>query len=90
MCLGTTRVKFRVTCSGPARVVTRVRRRVTCLGTTWVSNSGKVLGSDSDKESVTASDKSPGKRLGENLGKEAEQDRMCKTGRFLCFGVNPS
>jgi hypothetical protein len=57
---------------------------------TQVSNSGKVLGSDLGKELGTVSDNDPGKRLGKNSGKEAEQDKMCKTGRFLCFGVNSS
>jgi hypothetical protein len=57
---------------------------------THVSNSGKVLGSESGKESGIASDKGPGKNLGKTLGKEARQDKMCKTGRFLCFGVNLS
>jgi hypothetical protein len=67
-----------------------VRRRVTPSGMTRVSNSCKVLGSDLGKESGTASDKGPGKRPGQNSGKEAGQDKMCKTGIFLCFGVNPS
>jgi hypothetical protein len=31
-----------------------------------------------------------GKVSGNDLGKDAEQDKTCKTGRFLCFGVNPS
>jgi hypothetical protein len=63
-----------------------VRRRVTRSGTTQVSNSGKVLGSDLSKEPGTVSDKG----LGKNSGKEAGQDKMWKTRRFLCFGVNPS
>jgi hypothetical protein len=83
-------VKLWVTCSGTARVATRVRHWVTRSGTTQVSNSGKVLGSDSGKESGTVSDKSPDKRLGKNSGKEARQDKTCKTGRFFCFGVNRS
>jgi hypothetical protein len=53
---------------------------------TRVSNSGKVPGSDSGKESGTVSDKGPGK----NSGKEAGQDRMCKIWIFLCFRVNLS
>jgi hypothetical protein len=77
MDLGTTRVsarvKFRVTCSGTARV----RRRVTRSGTTQISNLGKVLGSDSGKESGIVSDRVAG------------QDKTCKIGRFLCFRVNP-
>jgi hypothetical protein len=40
--------------------MTRVRSRVTCSGTTRVSNSGKVLGSDSGKESDTVLGKGPG------------------------------
>jgi hypothetical protein len=79
-------VKFWVTCSGTARVVTWVRRRVTRSGATRVRNSSKVLGSDSGKESGIVLDKGPGK----NSGKEARQDKTCKTGRFLCFRVNPS
>jgi hypothetical protein len=59
------------------QVVTRVRRRVTRSSMTRVSNSSMVPDSDSGKESGIASDKGPGKRPG-------------KTGRFLCFGVNPS
>jgi hypothetical protein len=94
MCPGTTRVsawlKFWVTHSGMARVATQVRRRVTRLGRTRVSDLGKVLGSDSGKESSTVSDKDPGTCLGKNLGKEARQDKTCKTRRFLCSGVNPS
>jgi hypothetical protein len=50
----------------------------------------KVPGSDSGKESGTASDKGPGKCLGKNSGKEARQDKTCKTGRFLYFGGNLS
>jgi hypothetical protein len=57
---------------------------------TQVSNLSKVPGSDSGKESGTASDKGPGKCLGKNSGKEARQDKTCKTGRFLYFGVNLS
>jgi hypothetical protein len=57
---------------------------------TRVSNSSMVPDSDSGKESGIASDKGPGKRPGKNSGKEARQDKACKTGRFLCFGVNPS
>jgi hypothetical protein len=57
---------------------------------TRVSNSGKVLGSDSGKEMGTVLDKGPGKRPGKNSGKEAGQDKTCKIGRFLCFRVNPS
>jgi hypothetical protein len=53
---------------------------------TQVSKSGKVPSSDSGKESDTVSDKGPGK----NSGKESGQDKMCKTGGFLCFGVNLS
>jgi hypothetical protein len=106
MCLGTTRVsarvKFWITCSGTAWVATRVRRWVTRLGTTRVSNSGKVKGttqvsnsgkvpgSDSGKESGIVSDKGPVKRPRKNLDKSSDQDKTCKTGRFLCFGVNPS
>jgi hypothetical protein len=71
-----------------ARVATRVRHRVTRLGTTLVSNSSKVLGSDSGKESDTVSDKGLGKRPGKNSGKEVGQDKTCKTGRFRCFRVN--
>jgi hypothetical protein len=44
--------------------------------TTWVSNSGKVLGSDSGKKLGTVSDKG----LGKNSSKEAGQDKTCKTG----------
>jgi hypothetical protein len=68
------------------QVVTRVRRRVTRSSMTRVSNSSMVPDSDSGKESGIASDKGPGK----NSGKEARQDKACKTGRFLCFGVNLS
>jgi hypothetical protein len=50
---------------------------------TWVSNSGKVLGSDSGKELGTMSDKDPGKRPGKNSGKEARQDKTCKTRRLI-------
>jgi hypothetical protein len=57
---------------------------------TQLSNSSKVPGSDSSKESGTASDKGPGKCLGKNSGKEARQDKTCKTRRFLYFGVNLS
>jgi hypothetical protein len=64
--------EFLVTCSGTAWVATRVRRWVTRSGMTQVSNSDKVLGSDSGKESCTVSDKGPGKRLGKNSGKESE------------------
>jgi hypothetical protein len=56
------------------------------LGINQVSDSCKVPGSDSGKESGTLSDKGPGK----NSDKEVGQDIMCKTRRFLCFGVNPS
>jgi hypothetical protein len=73
-----------------ARVATRVRRWVTCKGMTWVRNFGKVPGSDSGKELGTVSNKGSGKRPGKNIGKETRQDKTCKTGRFLCFGVNPS
>jgi hypothetical protein len=52
-----------------------VRRRVTRSGTTRVSNSGKVLSSDSGNESGTVSDKDLGKRLGKNSGKEVWQDK---------------
>jgi hypothetical protein len=57
---------------------------------TRVSKSGKVPGSDSGKESGTVSDKGPSKCPSKNSGKEVRQDKMCKTGRFLCFGVNLS
>jgi hypothetical protein len=60
------------------------------LGTTQVSNSGKVPGSNSGKESGTVLDKGLGKRPGKNSGTEVRQDKTCKTGRFLCFEVNPS
>jgi hypothetical protein len=63
-----------------------VRHRVTRSCSTRVSNSDKVPGSDSGKESGTVSDKG----LGKNLGNVARQDRMCKIGRFLCFRVNLS
>jgi hypothetical protein len=75
---------------GKAQVATQVRHQVTRSGMTRVSNSGKVPGSDSGTESGIVSNKGSGKRLGKNLGKEAVQDKMCKTGRFLCFGVNPN
>jgi hypothetical protein len=78
--------KFRVTCSGTARVATRVRRWVTRSGTIPVSDSGKVPGSDVGKELGTVSDKGPSK----NSGKEVMQDKTCKTRRFLCFRVNLS
>jgi hypothetical protein len=65
MCPGTTHVsawvKFWVTCSCTARVATRVKCRVTRLGMTRVSNMGKVLGGDSDKELGIVWDKGPGK-----------------------------
>jgi hypothetical protein len=48
-----------------------------------------VLDSDSGKELGTVSDKGLGKRPGKNLGKEVGQVKTCKTGRFLCFGVSP-
>jgi hypothetical protein len=48
-------VKFRVTSLGIAQVATRVRHRVTRSGMTWVSNSSKVSGSNSGKESGTVS-----------------------------------
>jgi hypothetical protein len=67
-----------------------VRCQVRCSGLTRVSNSGKVPGSDLGKESGTVSDKGPDKHPGKNSGKEAGQDKMCKTGRFLCFRVNLS
>jgi hypothetical protein len=38
---------------------------------TQVSNSGKVPGSDSGKKLGTVSDKGPGKRPGKNSGKDA-------------------
>jgi hypothetical protein len=57
---------------------------------TRISDSVMVLGSDSSKESGTVSYKGPGKHLGKNSGKEAGQDKTCKTRRFLCFGVNLS
>jgi hypothetical protein len=47
---------------GTTQVSAQVRFRVTCSGMTWVSDSVKVLGSDSGKESGTISDKDPGKR----------------------------
>jgi hypothetical protein len=53
-------------------------------------DSGKVLGSDSGKESGTVLDKGPGKCPGKNSSKEARQNKMCRTRRFLCFRVNPS
>jgi hypothetical protein len=49
---------------------------------TWISDSVKILGRDLGKESSTVSDKGPGK----NSGKEAGQDKTCKTRRFHCFG----
>jgi hypothetical protein len=49
---------------------------------TWLSDSGK--------ESGTVSNKGLSKRPGKNSGKEAGQDKTCKTKRFLCFGVNLS
>jgi hypothetical protein len=52
----------------------------------WVTRSGMNRVSDSGKESGTVSDKG----LGKNSNKEVEQDRMCNTRRFLCFGVNLS
>jgi hypothetical protein len=79
-------VKAKLTRSDTAQVATRVRWRVTHLGINQVSDSCKVPGSDSGKESGTLSDKGPGK----NSDKEVGQDIMCKTRRFLCFGVNPS
>jgi hypothetical protein len=57
---------------------------------TRVSDLSMVPGSDLGKESGTVSDKGLGKRPGKNSGKEARQDKMCKTRRFLCFGVNLS
>jgi hypothetical protein len=50
---------------------------------TQVSDSGKVPGSDSGKESGTISDKDPVKLPGKNSDKEAGQDKMCKTRRLL-------
>jgi hypothetical protein len=47
---------------------------------------GKILGSDLGMELSTVSDKGPSK----NSGKGAGQDKMCKTRRFLCFGINLS
>jgi hypothetical protein len=67
---------------GTAQVVTQVRHRVTCSGKDPGSNSGKELGIVSDKDPAT--------RLGKNSSKEAGQDKMCRTRRFLCFGVNMS
>jgi hypothetical protein len=60
--------------------------------------SGEILGnmlrygsgSDSGEALGIVSDKGPGKCPGKNSCKEAGQDKTCKTGRFLCFGVNPS
>jgi hypothetical protein len=69
-----------------ARVATWVGHWVRRLGTTQVSNSSKVPGSNSGKVSGVVSDKS----LHKNSGKENGQDKMCKTGRFLFFGVYPS
>jgi hypothetical protein len=73
-----------------AWVATRVKCWVTRSGTTRVRNLGKVLGSDSGKESGIVSNKGPGKHPDKNSGKEAKQDKMCKTGGFVCFGVNLS
>jgi hypothetical protein len=53
---------------------------------THVSNSGKVLGSESGKESGIASDKGPGKHLGKTLGKEARQDKCARQGDFFVSG----
>jgi hypothetical protein len=75
---GTARVKFWVTCSGSDSSE--------ASGSTLGYDSGKVLGSDLGQELGIVSDKGSGK----NLGKEAGQDKTCKTRRFLCFGVNPT
>jgi hypothetical protein len=59
-------------------------------GNTLGYYSGKVTGSGSGKESGIISNKGLGKSPGKNSGKEAGQDKMCKTGRFLCFAINLS
>jgi hypothetical protein len=67
--LGKIRLTRPGTCPGTTRVATRVKFWVTCSGTTRVSDSGKVLGNDSSRESGMTLDKDLGKHPGKSPGK---------------------